>query len=149
MRVETILQEIRALQARVTENRNSAISARNPRAAESFRIELLELFNLEEQLLKVLDDAYTRLGVKSDDVTLAGKNTVPVKNGKRALLPGTQLATTYKGQAIQASVNQNGKILFGGKPFNSIAALAHEVTGKEKNHLRNRKFWTITLPGTV
>ena len=147
MRIEDLLEELRHRQSALTQQRVEASAEGKEELGERYREELLALVRVEDRLLHVLSETYALLQRKPDVfVPPRPANATEMACGKRSLPVGATLETTYKGKPIKARVNRNGKIIYQNESFNSIAALATRVTGKDKNHLRNRKFWSISIP---
>jgi len=147
MNIELALKELQEKQRHTAEQRAHALTQNQTQRAEYLREELKHLLDLEEKFLVIVADMYGALGKSTHNLHLPKRHEINMRPVSRSFPPGTRLQTTYKGKTIRATVNGNGKIMYSGKLYNSIAAVSHVVTGKEKNHLRNRKFWAIDMPG--
>jgi len=147
MKIDQVFEDLKKKQASLYEKRISGKDGGDRSLGE-----LVRLLELEAKLLTVVGDINAALGGKRSfsanlpDQTLSNSAEDFLMVGKRALPTGTKLETSYKGKRFKAVVNEDGKIVYKGQMFNSIAMLATEITGKEKNHLRSRKFWQIDLP---
>jgi hypothetical protein len=147
MEIEELLADLRSHQLETAQMRAEQLNKGNGARAEQYRAELVSLLQLEDRLLRTLAESFDVLDKQPTGLHLPPTaQSTPIPGSKRALPPGTQLEAVYKGKTIKATVSADGRLTFKGKAFNSIASLANEVTGKEKNHLRNRKFWKITIP---
>jgi len=145
MKIDQVFEDLKKKQAGLYEKRGGRDGGDRSLA------ELVRLVELEAKLLTVIGEITAALGGKrSFNASLPVHSMVGGNEflmvGKRALPTGTRLETSYKGKRFKAVVNEDGKIVYKGQMFNSIAMLATEITGKEKNHLRSRKFWQIDLP---
>jgi|GEM_PF-3296839 len=146
MEIQAILEELRNRQTFTANKRAEALRIGNDHQAEVYRTELIRLLDLEERLMAVLSETYRALNKQITGIDSPSAYASKAACGKRHLPCGTRLKTTYKGKTIRATVNEDGKIEYQEQFLSSIAALAEYVTGKSKNHLRNRKFWVITMP---
>ena len=146
MKVEQLFLELRKKQQTLIEKRLSKGGSSGSREIRA-RSDLLKTLELEGRLSEVVGEIAAALGKKSIGGTLP---VIPMREvvtvGKRALPLGTHLETSYKGKRYKAIVNDEGKLVYKGTQYNSIAMLATEITGKDKNHLRSRKFWSIEVP---
>ena len=145
MKIDQVFEDLKKKQTNLYEKRGGKDGGDRNLA------ELVRLVELEARLLTVVGEINAALGGKRSfsaslpsQAAVSGADFLMV--GKRALPTGTRLETSYKGKRFKAVVNEDGKIVYKGQMFNSIAMLATEITGKEKNHLRSRKFWQIDLP---
>lgn len=146
MEIKTILDELRNRQTFTANQRAEALRVGNDHQAEVYRAELVRLLQLEEKLMADLNEIYRALNKQIQGMDSASAFANKTVCGKRNFPCGTVLKTSYKGKTIRAQVNVDGKIVYEEHTVPSIAALAELVTGKSKNHLRNRKFWAISMP---
>lgn len=147
MEFADLFADIRARQLSAAALRAEQLEKGHHARAEQHRGELVALLQAEEHLMRALAEVLDLLDRQPESLHLPHAAYLTRTPGsKRALPPGTVLEAVYKGKTIKAHVNSDGKLGYKGKTYNSIAALANEVTGKDKNHLRNRKFWKINIP---